>query len=144
MLSGILLSLHPLNLLNAPHDSDTLRIAKEIKGKLGPHLNGLQRLATHAVKDQLNGFHVTIFSLLNDCPDDVLAVREAVFRPLLEKTCECFSHPVVERPDFGRYTTPVYTRIALREGPARPTPSLGCWLFCANRNWLHRVKIYNT
>jgi len=107
---------------------------------LGRYLNGLQRLAAHAVKDQLNGFHVTILGLLNDCPDDVLAVGEAVFCRSLQKPCELLPHPVVERPDFGRYTTPVYTGIALREGPAWPTHSLGCWLFCANRLWFHVVK----
>jgi len=143
MPSSILLSLHPLNLLNATHDSDALRIAKEIKGKLGPNLNGLQRLSAHAVKDILNSPHVAFFGLLNECPDDVLAVREAVFRPLLERTCKCLSHPVVERSDFGRYTAPVDARIALREGPAWPTPSLGCyWLFCANPFWFHAVNIH--
>jgi hypothetical protein len=47
---GITLSLYPLNLLSAFHDSDALRVTEEIKGKLGPHLNGLQRLSAHAVK----------------------------------------------------------------------------------------------
>jgi NAD(P)-dependent dehydrogenase (short-subunit alcohol dehydrogenase family) len=104
--------LHPLNPLNAFSDSDSLRLTEEIKGELGAHLNGLQGLSAHAVKDVLNGFQIAFFSLLNEDPDDVLAVREALFGPLLERTCECLSHPVVERPDVGGYATPVNARIA--------------------------------
>jgi hypothetical protein len=80
--------LHPLNPLNAFSDSDSLRLTEEIKGELGAHLNGLQRLSAHAVKDILNGSEIAFFSLLNEDPDDVLAVREALFGSLLKKTSE--------------------------------------------------------
>jgi hypothetical protein len=125
--------LHLFNPLNAFPGSDAIRLAEEIKGKLSAHLNGLQGLSAHTVKDILNCFHVAVFGFLNEGPDDVLAAREAVFCPILKKPCERLPHPVVERADFGGYTTPVDARIALLEGPAWPTPSLGCyWLFCAN------------
>jgi hypothetical protein len=58
--------LHLLYLLNAFSDSDMFCLAKEIKGMLGRHLNGLQRLSAHAVKDILNGPHVALFGLLNE------------------------------------------------------------------------------
>jgi hypothetical protein len=134
--------LQPLDLLSAFTDSNTLRLAEEVKGKLGPHLNGLQRLSAHAVKDQLSGFHVAVLGLLNEGPDDVLAVGEAVFSPLLKEPRKRLPHPVVEGPDFGGYAAPVNARIALREGPAWPTPSLGCWLFCANLLWSHALNIH--
>jgi hypothetical protein len=135
------LSLHLFNPLNAFNGSDAVRLADEMKGKLGAHLNGLQGLSAHAVKDILNCFHVAVLGFLNEGPDDLLAICETVFCPILKKPCERLPHPVVELPDFGGHTAPVDARIALLEGPAWPTPSFGYyWLFCANLHWFHVLK----
>src|SRR6516165_8824285 len=57
---------------------------------------------------------------------------------------ELFSHPVVKGANVGWHPAPANSGITLCERLARSTPSLGChWLFCANLNWLHRVKICN-
>jgi len=83
-----IVSLHLFYPLNAFNSSDAIRLAEEIKGKLGAHLNGLQGLSAHAVKDILNCFHVAVFGFLNEGPDDVLTICETVFCPLLKKPCE--------------------------------------------------------